>query len=481
MENPTPYDPEADTIVAVSTAQGSGLRAIIRLSGTHAVEVVESLFIPCSDIDLSHGFRVFAGRLQLQVLSSHSEKLGVPALVYVMRAPFSYTCEDVVELHVPGSPALVDMLLEALMEAGKERVRAARAGEFTERAFLNGRIDLAQAEAVMAVITARNKSELLAANLRLGGAVSQLINTTQKELTELRAAIEAALDFDVQGIEIISVCDFLDKCAYLRAKLESEIAVDTEKVLSDDNIRLVFCGPPNAGKSSLLNYLTGVENAIVHNTAGTTRDPVKAEVDIAGIDFTLFDTAGIENLLYDESGGGSGKDIDSLAIKYSRNMLETAHLILLVFDASVPIPESWCSFSKFPFDKERVISVFNKADLPEKASEDVVKKYVKDIVRVSALTGEGIDMLKDTVSHLVTEGGIDLSAADCLLNLRQRNAVKSALASIKDAENAVEGGLGYEFAALHLREAADALGQVTEGISGQDILDSIFNTFCIGK
>jgi tRNA modification GTPase len=281
--------PAPDTIVAVSTAAGRSARSVVRMSGPGALVCAAARFEP--DVggrpwDLSYS--VTAGSLRLARAGT-----SVPALLYVMRGPRSYTREDVVEAHLPGSPALLDLVLDDLVSRGPGGLRLAEPGEFTRRAFMNGRLDLARAEAVLAVIRARSESELLAAGARLRGSVGRLCARFQTGIAEMRVQAEAALDFAEEGIELMRPEEFAARCAALRERMEAEAAAGRQEIAADGKVHVVICGAPNAGKSSLLNRLAGAEHAIVNPSAGTTRDPVGAEVELGGVFFRLTDTAGL--------------------------------------------------------------------------------------------------------------------------------------------------------------------------------------------
>jgi tRNA modification GTPase len=457
-----------DTIIAVSTPGGYALRAVVRLSGRDALEIVARRFAAHRETDdgWMRSFRATPGTLSLE-----GGNLCVPCTVYVMRAPHSYTREDVVELHLPGSPALLDIVLDDLLAAGRGALRLALPGEFTERAFLNGRIDLSQAEAVLSVIRARNEAELAAAVAKLDGAVSNEIACAQRELAELRALIEAALDFAEHGVDPIRCDEFIERADRIRSRLQSEVDKVRDELASDGCLRVVLCGPPNAGKSSLLNRLAGRQVAIVHETPGTTRDPVSAEVEVDGVFFRVSDTAGLR----DDAEG-----VEAVAIERTRRLARAAQLVVLVLDGSRPLPAGALDVAR-GVQRQKVLCAINKSDLPQELDESEASAAAAEVVHVSALTGEGMDEFRQALGRVVFQGRLDASAADCLFNARQRDAVRRALGHIGRAEEAVRDGMGYEFAALDLREAADALGEVTGQVGAQDVLDIIFSRFCIGK
>jgi len=459
----------ADTILAVSTPMGYSPRAVVRLSGPEALECARERFRPVEQgAEWDRTFRATRGEFHLP-----GSRVSVPVLLYVMRAPHSYTREDVVELHVPGSPALLDLLLEDVLAHGPARLRTAEPGEFTRRAFLNGRIDLSQAEAVLGIIRARTEAELLAAAARLGGSVSRRCQELQEHVTELRVQVEAALDFAPHGIEIVAESELLERCAELRTSMEAEARAARDAVASEGRIRVAIAGPPNAGKSSLLNLLAHREAALVHGAAGTTRDAVSAEVSVGDVHFRITDTAGLR----DYAAG-----VDAQAVEHTRRLLRSSQLAVLVLDGSVPLAnEALHAVRELP--PGRVLCVVNKCDLEPVLDVERLRSraVAQRVLRTSAMTGEGIDELRRALAEAVTEGRVDVPAAAASYTARQGDGLRRAACELGEAARAVRNGLGYEFAALNLREAADALGRVTGKVTSQDVLDGIFGRFCIGK
>jgi tRNA modification GTPase len=458
-----------DTICAVSTAAGRSARGIVRLSGPEAIDVVARSFEPrdpCG-VEWRRTFRVSAGEFLLR-----DSSVRVPVLLYVMRRPHSYTREDVVELHLPGSPPLLDMLLDDLLAQGGGSVRLAQPGEFSRRAFLNGRIDLSQAEAVLAVIRARSESELLAASAGVRGAAGRRCAGLLDEVTELRVQAEAALDFAPHGIELISEEDFTRRCRRVLHSCEQAVATGRE-LSAAGLVDVVLCGWPNAGKSTLLNRLVGHQRAIVHHQPGTTRDVVSAETVMDGMHFRFSDTAG---LMVRAHGA------DEEAVHRAHGRIETAQIVLLVLDGSAPLPAALAGTVRdLPMD--RVICLLNKQDLPQVTDGTTVRDtgLTCPVLRISAAGGDGVATLRREIIDRVMEGRVDLSAGEAHFNARQREAVRRAVDELAGADRAVADGMGYEFAAFNLRQAAEALQQVTGETVSADVLDRIFGRFCIGK
>ena len=412
-----------DTIVALSSPPGAGLRAVVRLSGPRAIEIGASR----------------------------------PGAV-AFRAPRSYTREDVVEIHLPGSPPLVDLLVRSLVEAG---ARPARPGEFTLRAFLNGRLDLAQAEAVERIISSEGEEECRAALDQLEGAFSRRLRGIESALLDLGADAEAAIDFTDQDIEILPGEEARRRAGALLEDLRALRGETAAARVADARPAAVLLGPPNAGKSSLFNALTGSE-ALVTEAAGTTRDVLAAELDV-GVRVKLLDTAGLQ----------PAAGVDGEAVRRAREAARRADVVLFVADAT-----DWEAALPLAPRGRPAILVVNKCDLVPGA--EVGRRFhIREVVCTSARTGEGLADLRAALARMIGGEG-DGAGARFRVDMRQRALLREAEAALERAAGTAPG-LGMEFVALDLRAALDALGGITGRDVGEDLLDRIFSRFCLGK
>lgn len=458
---------DEDTILAVSSAEGRADRAIVRLSGGEAVGVAREVFDGREPVDWTATFRAWCGALRLD------EGVRVPAIAYVMLAPRSYTREDVVELHVPGAPVVVDMVLRAIFDAAAGRVRAAMPGEFTRRAFLNGRIDLAQAEAVLAVIRATSETELRSALTMLRGRSTRRIHEIQARLGRVRARVEAALDFGDQDIELVPPSEVAAEIDAARAGVAALLGDSDDAPTQTGAVPVVIAGLPNAGKSTLFNALCGRAHSIVTPTPGTTRDAVAASVELEDITFRLVDTAGIAEF---------DTHLERAAVTRAREWLDSARIVLFLHDAATPFADEEVRLLE-SLDARRTILLLSKADLASARclESPTVSEHAWRALPVSALERSGLDALVGLLVAMVQEGKVDLSSQGALAGVRQREAARAALRVLDEAAETVRAGMGYEFAALLLREASEHLAVITGEVTTEDILDQIFARFCIGK
>jgi tRNA modification GTPase len=447
-----------DTIAALSSPAGASARGIVRLSGPDSLSIITRLAgaPPASEASRSY----FACDATLSV-----KGLRLPVRLYVMRAPASYTREDIVEAHAPGAPALLRAVFEAVLALG---ARPATPGEFTRRAFLNGRLDLSQAEAVQRVIHARDDAELRTGLRALGGAVSRAAESLRDRIASLCAEVEAALDFSDQDIELIPASRVADTARAL-AQEARHSAGETRPAgrIASESPRVVLCGPVNAGKSSLFNAFAASPLAIVTPRPGVTRDTIEVEVAWEGQRLVLVDTAG-ERPAQDE--------VEAAAIEKARRAGDEADMVLFVVDAAAAFDDAARAAAR-GIPPERALVALNKCDLAAGAVPADLLPGV-EAVRVSALTGEGLDELRRGVVFRLQET-VDRSASGIGINARHAAALGRATEALERAAGAAEGAL--DLAAADLREALDAVGEISGRVLTDDILDRIFATFCIGK
>jgi tRNA modification GTPase len=453
------------TIVALSTAARPSVRGVVRLSGPAAVAAAGRVFAP--GLADTPGFRRVAGELLLG-------RVRLPAAAMVFRGPRSYTGEDLVELHVPGSPPLLGRLIEMLL--ADSSVRAAGPGEFTARAFLHGRLDLSQAEGVAAVIAGRSAAQLRAARQLLDGAVSAVSRGLRARLIDLLAELEAGIDFVEEDIRFITADRVGAELADIGFRLADCLARRREAEVLDVRPTVVLVGRPNVGKSSLLNALAGAPRAIVSDRAGTTRDPVSALVDLGGIEVTLLDTAGVSA---DADAGRPGE----LAQSATARRRGSADLTLLVFDGSV----GWTAEDESAAagtDRGRSLRVANKADLvggAEPCGAGSPRPSTTPI-RVSARTGEGLEELRRRVAEMLNSAdGADADEGRLALNARHVAALTAAGEAVSRAAELNDIAAPPELIALELRDAAWHIGTVAGEVVADDILGRIFAKFCVGK
>jgi len=456
----------ADTIVATSSPAGRSLRAIVRLSGPEAVRTASAVFSSDRPLDRLPSYSSAAGYVVLP-----REHIRCPSVAYVMLAPRSYTREDVVELHTFGAPPLLGAIVDALTAQG---ARPAEPGEFTRRAFLNGRIDLAQAEAVQALIRARSAAELRVAQMQLGGSLTRAVEALRRGVVHLLAEVEASIDFVDQDIRLIEPSAVAARAGQFESEVESLAAEPA--AAPKEGVLAVLCGPPNAGKSSLLNALIGADRAIVTRVPGTTRDTIEHVIEIGGIAFRLLDTAGVRRAAH---------EVEEQAVERANAAAYSADLALLVVDGARPLGDSarqlWERLTGRP--GTAVVTVINKSDLPHRLSAADEGRLAQrcPMVRVSALLGDGLADLRGAMLNAVRSDAVDRSAHPFWLGARHRAALRRAAAALRRARSAADGGLGLEFAAADLRDGLAALGEITGATTSDDVLDVIFSDFCIGK
>jgi tRNA modification GTPase len=453
-----------DTIAAIATPLGEGGIAVVRISGCRSLEVADHCFVSgnrhTSNLSSAASHTIHYGHIRA------SGRDVDEVLVAVMRAPRTYTREDVVEITCHGGLLPAKLVLDAVLTSG---ARLAMPGEFTRRAFLNGRIDLAQAEAVADLIHSRTQLALQAANEQLAGKLSHRINDLRDQLMATLAHVEAHIDFPDEDIAP-------DTRGQLIARLDSGLEfigwllqTAAEGRILRRGIRTTIIGRPNAGKSSLLNQILGHDRAIVSAVPGTTRDTIEETANIRGLPVVFIDTAGLRE---------AGDEIEQEGIRRSRQSFEHADLILHVLDNAEPLTDSDKRYLNEFTGKKRLL-VRNKMDLDSALS--LPAGLESTVVEVSCATGQGIEALKDAIKESVWSGEIKAEMLEVMINSRHQDALNRAQAALQAANHALRNAAPLELAAMDLRIAANAVGEIVGKTTTEDLLDCIFNQFCIGK
>lgn len=453
-----------DTIAAIATPIGEGGLAVIRVSGPRAFAIVDQCFLPRGKSSLKPSAAP-THTIQFGNIVRHGENVD-EVLIAIMRAPRTFTREDIVEITCHGGILPAKTVLDAVLENG---ARLAEPGEFTRRAFLNGRIDLAQAEAVADLIHSRTELALRAANEQLAGKLSQRINELREEMVKTLAHVEAHIDFPDEDIAP-------DTKEQLLGRLERGVNFMSELLRTADEgqilrrgIRAAIVGRPNAGKSSLLNQLLGHDRAIVSPIPGTTRDTIEETANIRGLPVVFIDTAGLRE---------ARDEIEVEGIRRSRETLERAEFILHVLDNSEPMTDADKAYLAEFSDKKRIL-VRNKMDLPAKLEFALDPGMVA--VDVCCLSGKGIESLKDAIRQLIWSGEIRTEMFQVMINSRHQDALNRARAATERTIAALRSGETLELAAMDLRIAVNAVGEIVGKTTTEDLLDMIFSQFCIGK
>ena len=467
---------ERETIAAISTGMTNSGIGIVRISGEEA--------FPAAD-------RIFRGREKVSDVKSHTIHYGHiydgeeeidQVLVMAMRAPHTYTGEDTIEINCHGGTFVVRRVLETVLKNG---VRPAEPGEFTKRAFLNGKMDLSQAEAVSDLITSRNEYARKSSISQLKGSVKNRINDIRNEIIYHTAFIESALD-DPEHISVDGYGDTLKTAAEkIVSELDRLILSSDDGRIMREGIQTVILGKPNAGKSSLLNVLMGYDRAIVTEIAGTTRDALEEQIHLKGLSLNIIDTAGIRQTedIVEKMGVDKAKD-------YARN----ADLVIYVVDASEELDEDDDKILDLIRDK-KVIILLNKSDLKtvvdvDKMRERIRAVWINDknadlseipVIEISAKEEQGISELEKTVEKMFLKGSISFNDEVYITNARQKSALTDARESMKKVIGSIENGMPEDFYSIDLMDAYEALGRITGDSVGEDLINEIFSKFCMGK
>ncbi len=455
-----------ETIAAIATGMTNSGIGIVRMSGPEAIEIADRVFVPAKNnppLASAKSHTVHYGNIV------YEGKIIDEALVLVMKGPNSYTCEDVVEIDCHGGVYVMRKILSAVIKSG---ARPAEPGEFTKRAFLNGRLDLAQAEAVADIINAKNRHALNSSVGKLGGKLSEQIVKLRSELLENIAFIEAALD----DPEHISMDNYGEK---LRKTVDNAIN-NVEKLLKTaengklftQGINTVIIGKPNAGKSSILNILAGYDRAIVTDIAGTTRDTIEEQINLEGITLNLVDTAGIRET----------KDIiEELGVEKARNLAAQADLVLYVVDSSIPLDVNDSCILELIKDRRTVV-LLNKSDLEQAVTGEQLAGIANaPVIQVSAKDNTGLEELSDCIVEMFTRGQLDFNDEIYITGERNKAYLENALESLCEVKKSIEAGMPEDFYTTDMMSAYGELGKIIGASVEDDLVNEIFSKFCMGK
>jgi tRNA modification GTPase len=455
-----------DTIAAAATSPGIAGIGIVRVSGNKSLKIVSKIFkskngkslIELATRNMYYGW----------IIDPESEKIIDEVLVVYMKAPDTYTREDIVEINCHGGVISVEKILRLLLDQG---ARLADRGEFTKRAFLNGRIDLTQAEAVMDLVSAKTKNSFELSMHQLEGRLSREIEVIRKNLMDLTAQIEVNIDFPEYDEEEMTMDRILGISQEIEHKIVKLIQSSETGIIYKEGLKTLILGKPNVGKSSLMNYLLNENRAIVTEIPGTTRDTIEEFVNLAGVPLKIIDTAGIR----------STEDIvEKIGVEKALSKIEEADLILMVFDASKELETE----DLMIIDRIRGKNVFyllNKTDLREKISFDRLEYVKKELIRISIINNEGLEEIEKKVRKEFLSGKLSIDNDTIVSNVRHKNLLIKARQSISDVISSVENGLTLECVEVDIMDTLTYLGEITGASVKEDLMDKIFSEFCIGK
>lgn len=453
-----------ETIAAISTATGNGGIGIIRMSGKECFNILEKIFKPIKKSENICGYTIKYGHIM------DGDNIVDEVLVSYFKAPKSYTTENMCEINSHGGFIVERRILELCLKNGAE---LAEPGEFTKRAFLNGRIDLVQAESIIDLINSKSEKEAKASISQLEGNLSKNINSIKSELLDLMADVEASIDYPEYDIEEVTnkkILQALDKVESHLKKLNKTFK--NGKILRE-GIKTAIIGKPNAGKSSLLNTILNEERAIVSETKGTTRDTIEEYVTIEGITLKLIDTAGIRE---------TNDEIEKIGVEKSKKLINEAELVIAIFDGTKDLSEEDYEILNLIESKNAII-LLNKMDIKdfELDKNDTIKKSGKEIIKISARNGDNIDILYRSIANMYKINDIELDNGEIVTNIRHKNQIDESLKSIEKTRETVYNNMPVDIIEIYLKQILSDLGKITGDDISEDIINEIFSKFCLGK
>ncbi|MGT2721147.1 tRNA uridine-5-carboxymethylaminomethyl(34) synthesis GTPase MnmE [Streptococcus porcinus] len=453
---------EFDTITAISTPLGEGAIGIVRLSGTDALNIANEVFkgknlheVASHTINYGH------------IINPANQEILDEVMVTVMLAPKTFTREDVIEINTHGGIAVTNEILQLLIKQG---ARMAEPGEFTKRAFLNGRVDLTQAEAVMDIIRAKTDKAMNIAVKQLDGSLSELINNTRQEILNTLAQVEVNIDYpEYDDVEEMTTALLREKTQEFQALLENLLRTARRGKILREGLSTAIIGRPNVGKSSLLNNLLREDKAIVTDIAGTTRDVIEEYVNIKGVPLKLIDTAGIRD---------TDDLVEKIGVERSKKALKEADLVLLVLNASEPLTLQDRTLLELSQESNRLI-LLNKTDLPERIETD---QLPSDFIPISVLHHKNIDMIEDRINQLFFDNaGLVEQDATYLSNARHISLIEQALQSLQAVNDGLEMGMPVDLLQVDLTRTWEILGEITGDAAPDELITQLFSQFCLGK
>lgn len=454
-----------DTIAAISTAIGEAGIAIVRMSGDDSIDIIDEIFKSASGKKMAEA----ENRKFLYGHIVDGDKQIDEVLVVKMKGPHSYTAEDIVEIHCHGGVVSVKRILNLILSKG---ARLAEKGEFTKRGFLNGRIDLTQAEAVIDMIKAKTDLSFDMGLNQLSGALSEVLNKLKDELVSMQALIVANIDFPDEDIEDAAYNDLIERSNKILDKMDSLLENSKNSRLLRDGINTVILGKPNVGKSSLLNGLLKYDRAIVTDIAGTTRDIIEDYINLDGVLLKITDTAGIRE---------TEDEVEKIGVNIAREKLKEADLVIAIFDISREFDKDDEEILNLIKDKKH-ITILNKDDLEQKISDEEIEKYFKDdYLRLSVMENESVKKIENLIIDLFFDGELQISSDSVLSNLRHINALKEAKNSLLEVNESLKQKVFLDLIEVDLENVIGHISEITGTITTEDILDRVFSDFCIGK
>ena len=451
------------TIVAISTATGKGGIGIIRMSGENCFEILDKIFIPKTKSDIK-GYSIKYGN----IINSETNEVIDEVLVSYFVKPRSYTTENMCEINSHGGFVVENAILEECLKNGAS---LAEPGEFTKRAFLNGRIDLSQAEAVVDMINSKTEKEMKASVNQLEGRLSRKIREIQEMLLDAMADIEASIDYpeyDIEETTNVKLRKIFNDTETKLLKLKD--SYNNSKIIKE-GIKTIIVGKPNVGKSSLLNLMLNEERAIVSNIEGTTRDTIEEFININGIPLKIIDTAGIRN---------ASDEVEKIGVEKTIKVINDADLIIALFDDSRAFDNEDEKILNL-IENKKTIVLLNKVDL-EKEQIDYEKKFGnKKVIRFSTKTETGLDELYDTISDMFRFDEIEINDGEIITNIRQKEHIENSLKALKEGKKELENSVPIDISAIYLKNVLEELGYITGQNVSEDIINEIFAKFCLGK